>query len=68
MHGLGDDDSLAAWLRAGWADAVLLGPDRVVMDIVPAGGRDFTGTATWAPLLHTARTPSPPAGAPGTAC
>ncbi len=56
VNGLGDDGTLAARLRAGRADAVLLRPDRVVMDIVPAGGRDFTGTATWAPLLHTART------------
>ncbi len=68
VNGLGDDGTLAAWLRAGRADAVLLRPDRVVMDIVPAGGRDFTGTATWAPLLHTARTPSPLAGTSGTAC
>ncbi|GGR95341.1 3-(3-hydroxyphenyl)propionate hydroxylase [Streptomyces humidus] len=57
---LGDDGALAAWLRAGRADAVLLRPDRVVVDVVPSGGRDFTDTAGWAPLLHTARsTPSP---------
>ncbi|MGW7543841.1 bifunctional 3-(3-hydroxy-phenyl)propionate/3-hydroxycinnamic acid hydroxylase MhpA [Streptomyces sp. NPDC054770] len=68
-HGLGvravpvtalhDDGSLAAWLRAGRADAVLLRPDRVVLDVVPAGGRGFTDPAAWAPLLHTARGPHP---------
>ncbi|GLX50379.1 3-(3-hydroxyphenyl)propionate hydroxylase [Streptomyces hygroscopicus subsp. hygroscopicus] len=52
--GLGDDGRLAAWLREGRADAVLLRPDRVVMDVVPSGGHTFTATATWAPLLHTA--------------
>lgn len=57
---LGDDGTLAAWLRAGRADAVLLRPDRVVMDVVPAGGGDFTDTATWASLLHTTRSPLPP--------
>ncbi|MEY9989551.1 hypothetical protein ABIE67_001583 [Streptomyces sp. V4I8] len=60
MADLGDDGTLAAWLRAGRADAVLLRPDRVVMDVVPAGGRDFTDTATWASLLHTTRSPLPP--------
>ncbi|MFJ8106252.1 bifunctional 3-(3-hydroxy-phenyl)propionate/3-hydroxycinnamic acid hydroxylase [Streptomyces sp. NPDC096132] len=59
VTGLGDDGRLAAWLRAGRADAVLLRPDRVVMDAVPSGGRDFTGTAGWASLLHTTRSPSP---------
>ncbi|MEU6195337.1 bifunctional 3-(3-hydroxy-phenyl)propionate/3-hydroxycinnamic acid hydroxylase [Streptomyces sp. NPDC047061] len=68
-HGLGvravpvtalhDDGTLAAWLRAGRADAVLLRPDRVVLDVVPAGGRTFTDTAAWAALLHTARSPHP---------
>ncbi|MEU8619035.1 bifunctional 3-(3-hydroxy-phenyl)propionate/3-hydroxycinnamic acid hydroxylase [Streptomyces sp. NPDC048623] len=57
---LGDDGTLAAWLRAGRADAVLLRPDRVVMDVVPAGGADFTDTATWASLLHTTHSPLPP--------
>ncbi|WP_406223632.1 bifunctional 3-(3-hydroxy-phenyl)propionate/3-hydroxycinnamic acid hydroxylase [Streptomyces canus] len=57
---LGDDGTLAAWLHAGRADAVLLRPDRVVMDVVPAGGHDFTGTAAWAALLHTTRRPLPP--------
>ncbi|MFD5406221.1 bifunctional 3-(3-hydroxy-phenyl)propionate/3-hydroxycinnamic acid hydroxylase MhpA [Streptomyces griseorubiginosus] len=56
---LGDDGTLAAWLRAGHADAVLLRPDHVVMDVVPAGGRDFTSTASWASLLHTTRSPVP---------
>ncbi|MEU3615123.1 bifunctional 3-(3-hydroxy-phenyl)propionate/3-hydroxycinnamic acid hydroxylase [Streptomyces sp. NPDC006872] len=59
VSGLGDDGTLAAWLRAGRAAAVLLRPDRVVMDLVPAGGRDFTDTAAWAALLHTARSPFP---------
>lgn len=56
---LGDDGTLAAWLRGGRADAVLLRPDRVVMDVVPAGGRGFTSTADWAALLHTTRSPVP---------
>ncbi|MFG2961683.1 bifunctional 3-(3-hydroxy-phenyl)propionate/3-hydroxycinnamic acid hydroxylase [Streptomyces sp. NPDC048288] len=56
---VGDDGTLAAWLRAGRADAVLLRPDRVVLDVVPAGGRAFTDTAAWAALLHTTRSPSP---------
>ncbi|MCX4580461.1 bifunctional 3-(3-hydroxy-phenyl)propionate/3-hydroxycinnamic acid hydroxylase [Streptomyces sp. NBC_01571] len=51
---LGDDGTLAGWLARGRADAVLLRPDRVVMDTVQAGTGDFTDTATWAPLLHTA--------------
>ncbi|MGW3726840.1 bifunctional 3-(3-hydroxy-phenyl)propionate/3-hydroxycinnamic acid hydroxylase MhpA [Streptomyces sp. NPDC000851] len=51
---LGDDGTLAAWLAAGRADAALLRPDRVVLDTVPAGTGDFTDTAAWAPLLHTA--------------
>ncbi|WP_329331364.1 bifunctional 3-(3-hydroxy-phenyl)propionate/3-hydroxycinnamic acid hydroxylase [Streptomyces sp. NBC_00663] len=53
VHESGDDGTLAAWLRAGRADAVLLRPDRVVLDVVPAGGADFTDTAAWAPLLCT---------------
>ncbi|MFI2430966.1 bifunctional 3-(3-hydroxy-phenyl)propionate/3-hydroxycinnamic acid hydroxylase [Streptomyces sp. NPDC018693] len=57
---LGDDGTLTAWLRAGRADAVLLRPDRVVMDVVPAGARAFTDTATWASLLHTTHSPLPP--------
>ncbi|WP_409055243.1 bifunctional 3-(3-hydroxy-phenyl)propionate/3-hydroxycinnamic acid hydroxylase [Streptomyces sp. SYP-A7185] len=56
---LGDDGTLSGWLRAGRADAVLLRPDRVVMDVVPAGAHTFTNTAAWAPLLHTTRHPSP---------
>ncbi|MPY55999.1 bifunctional 3-(3-hydroxy-phenyl)propionate/3-hydroxycinnamic acid hydroxylase MhpA [Streptomyces spongiae] len=56
---LGDDGTLAAWLRGGRADAVLLRPDRVVLDVVPTGGRDFTATAAWASLLHTTRSPNP---------
>ncbi|AVH57632.1 MULTISPECIES: bifunctional 3-(3-hydroxy-phenyl)propionate/3-hydroxycinnamic acid hydroxylase MhpA [Streptomyces] len=55
---LGDDGNLSAWLARGRADTVLLRPDRVVMDTVPAGTGDFTGTAVWAPLLHTARRPA----------
>ncbi|AZQ37999.1 bifunctional 3-(3-hydroxy-phenyl)propionate/3-hydroxycinnamic acid hydroxylase [Streptomyces cyaneochromogenes] len=56
---LGDDGTLAAWLRAGRADAVLLRPDRVVIDVVPSGSHDFTSTAAWASLLHTTRSPVP---------
>jgi 3-(3-hydroxy-phenyl)propionate hydroxylase len=52
---LGDDGALAGWLARGRADAVLLRPDRVVMDTVPAGTGDFPDVAAWAPLLHTAR-------------
>ncbi|MGA5042315.1 bifunctional 3-(3-hydroxy-phenyl)propionate/3-hydroxycinnamic acid hydroxylase [Streptomyces capoamus] len=55
---LGDDGTLAAWLARGRADAVLLRPDRVVLDTVPTGTGDFTDTAAWAPLLHTARRPA----------
>ncbi|MFJ7077552.1 bifunctional 3-(3-hydroxy-phenyl)propionate/3-hydroxycinnamic acid hydroxylase [Streptomyces sp. NPDC098781] len=68
-HGLGvravpvaelrDDGTLAAWLRAGRADAVLLRPDRVVLDVVPAGAAAFTDTTGWAALLHTTRSPRP---------
>ncbi|MBT2493716.1 bifunctional 3-(3-hydroxy-phenyl)propionate/3-hydroxycinnamic acid hydroxylase [Streptomyces sp. ISL-96] len=57
VTGLGNDGRLADWLREGRADAVLLRPDRVVADVVPAGSRDFTDTAGWASLLHTARSP-----------
>ncbi|TRO59625.1 bifunctional 3-(3-hydroxy-phenyl)propionate/3-hydroxycinnamic acid hydroxylase [Streptomyces sp. IB201691-2A2] len=56
---LGDDGHLAAWLREGRADAVLLRPDRVVMDVVPSGADDFTDTAGWAALLHSTRKPLP---------
>ncbi|WP_328874667.1 bifunctional 3-(3-hydroxy-phenyl)propionate/3-hydroxycinnamic acid hydroxylase [Streptomyces sp. NBC_00287] len=55
VAGLGDDGRLADWMREGRADAVLLRPDRVVMDVVPSGRHDFTATADWASLLHTAR-------------
>lgn len=54
-----DDGTLATWLRAGRADAVLLRPDRVVMNTAPAGGGSFTCTSAWAPLLRTARLPVP---------
>ncbi|MFJ6079931.1 bifunctional 3-(3-hydroxy-phenyl)propionate/3-hydroxycinnamic acid hydroxylase [Streptomyces sp. NPDC092369] len=59
VTGLGDDNHLAAWLRAGRASAVLLRPDRVVMDVVPAGGDTFTDATAWASLLHTTRSPRP---------
>ncbi|MFD9003686.1 bifunctional 3-(3-hydroxy-phenyl)propionate/3-hydroxycinnamic acid hydroxylase [Streptomyces sp. NPDC059582] len=52
---LSDDGTLAAWLARGRLDAVLLRPDRVVMDTVPARAGDFTDSVAWAPLLHTAR-------------
>ncbi|WP_060177866.1 bifunctional 3-(3-hydroxy-phenyl)propionate/3-hydroxycinnamic acid hydroxylase [Streptomyces sp. IMTB 1903] len=60
VTGLGDDGTLTAWLRSGRADAVLLRPDRVVADVVPTGGSDFTATATWGALLHTTRSTLPP--------
>ncbi|MFD8236710.1 bifunctional 3-(3-hydroxy-phenyl)propionate/3-hydroxycinnamic acid hydroxylase [Streptomyces sp. NPDC059696] len=66
VTGLGDDGTLAAWLRTGRADAVLLRPDRVVMDVVPAGGRAFTDIPAWASLLHTTRSPLPPRRTAGT--
>ncbi|MEV5906183.1 3-(3-hydroxyphenyl)propionate hydroxylase, partial [Streptomyces sp. NPDC052127] len=59
VAGLGDDGRLAAWLCEGRADAVLLRPDRVVMDVVPSGAGDLTGTPDWASLLHTTRMPLP---------
>ncbi|MFF4566366.1 bifunctional 3-(3-hydroxy-phenyl)propionate/3-hydroxycinnamic acid hydroxylase [Streptomyces sp. NPDC001435] len=52
---LGDDGTLATWLVRGRADAVLLRPDRVVLDTVPAGTGSFPNTTAWASLLHTAR-------------
>ncbi|MGW3198167.1 bifunctional 3-(3-hydroxy-phenyl)propionate/3-hydroxycinnamic acid hydroxylase MhpA [Streptomyces sp. NPDC001118] len=61
---LDDDGTLAAWLARGRADAVLLRPDRVVMDTVPTGTGDFTDAAAWAPLLHTARRPAEARPAP----
>ncbi|MFE0250167.1 bifunctional 3-(3-hydroxy-phenyl)propionate/3-hydroxycinnamic acid hydroxylase [Streptomyces sp. NPDC059010] len=48
-------EAIATWLRTGRADAVLLRPDRVVLDVVPSGGDDFTATDAWAPLLCTTR-------------
>ncbi|OEJ43069.1 3-(3-hydroxyphenyl)propionate hydroxylase [Streptomyces agglomeratus] len=57
--GLGDDNRLVDWLREGRTDAVLLRPDRVVMDVVPSGGHDFTGRPDWASLLHTTRSSFP---------
>ncbi|MFI6357249.1 hypothetical protein ACIBJF_32415 [Streptomyces sp. NPDC050743] len=47
-----DDGTLAARLRAGRADAVLLRPDRVVLDVVPTGGSDFTGFLRGCPGLQ----------------
>ncbi|MFM9697401.1 bifunctional 3-(3-hydroxy-phenyl)propionate/3-hydroxycinnamic acid hydroxylase MhpA [Streptomyces europaeiscabiei] len=55
---LGDDGTLAAWLWAGRADAVLLRPDRVVLDVLPAGAGHFADPATWAALLCTTRRPA----------
>jgi 3-(3-hydroxy-phenyl)propionate hydroxylase len=57
---IGDDGTLAAWLRGGRSDAVLLRPDRVVLDVVPTGGSDFRDAAAWAPLLCTTRRPAVP--------
>ncbi|MFB7504693.1 FAD-dependent monooxygenase, partial [Streptomyces broussonetiae] len=61
---LDEGGTLAAWLARGRADAVLLRPDRVVLDTVPTGAGDFTDTAAWAPLLHTARRPAEARPAP----
>ncbi|MFJ2237684.1 bifunctional 3-(3-hydroxy-phenyl)propionate/3-hydroxycinnamic acid hydroxylase [Streptomyces sp. NPDC087859] len=58
VRATGDDGTLTGWLRSGRADAVLLRPDRVVLDVLPQGGADFTATADWAPLLCTGRRPS----------
>ncbi|WP_406491140.1 bifunctional 3-(3-hydroxy-phenyl)propionate/3-hydroxycinnamic acid hydroxylase [Streptomyces sp. NBC_01604] len=55
---LGDDGTLAAWLRDGRAAAVLLRPDRVVLDTVPTGRGGFTDAAAWAPLLCTTHRPA----------
>ncbi|MFI1769937.1 bifunctional 3-(3-hydroxy-phenyl)propionate/3-hydroxycinnamic acid hydroxylase [Streptomyces sp. NPDC020800] len=52
---LDDDGTLADWLERGRADAVLLRPDRVVMNTVPAGTGAFPDSTAWASLLHTAR-------------
>ncbi|WP_405552101.1 bifunctional 3-(3-hydroxy-phenyl)propionate/3-hydroxycinnamic acid hydroxylase [Streptomyces sp. NBC_01171] len=52
---LDDDGTLATWLARGRADAVLLRPDRVVMDTVPVGTGHFPDPTAWASLLHTAR-------------
>ncbi|MGW5625303.1 bifunctional 3-(3-hydroxy-phenyl)propionate/3-hydroxycinnamic acid hydroxylase MhpA [Streptomyces olivaceus] len=57
---LADDGTLIAWMRAGRADAVLLRPDRVVLDTLPSGRREFTDTPVWAALLHTNHRPLPP--------
>lgn len=64
LDGLDGDGTLAGWLRGGRADAVLLRPDRVVLDVVPAGGGDFTGAAAWAPLLCPTRHPPEDLAAP----
>ncbi|MFD0317292.1 bifunctional 3-(3-hydroxy-phenyl)propionate/3-hydroxycinnamic acid hydroxylase MhpA [Streptomyces flavalbus] len=48
--------TLTTWLRRGGADAVLLRPDRVVLDAIPRHGVDFTATRTWSPLLCTTAT------------
>ncbi|MEU6096242.1 bifunctional 3-(3-hydroxy-phenyl)propionate/3-hydroxycinnamic acid hydroxylase [Streptomyces sp. NPDC047079] len=61
---LDDDGTLAAWLARGRTDAVLLRPDRVVLDTVPTGTGDFTDAAAWASLLHTARRPAEARPAP----
>ncbi|MFE0403442.1 FAD-dependent monooxygenase [Streptomyces nigra] len=58
VEDLDDDGTLAAWLARGRVDAVLLRPDRVVMDTVPAGSGHFTDPTAWASLLHTARPPT----------
>ncbi|WP_394618614.1 bifunctional 3-(3-hydroxy-phenyl)propionate/3-hydroxycinnamic acid hydroxylase [Lentzea sp. JNUCC 0626] len=39
------------WLRRERVDAVLIRPDRTVMDVVPAGASEFAGVAGWARLV-----------------
>lgn len=57
-----DDGTLAAWLRNGRAGAVLLRPDRVVLDSVPARlrGDGRWDTATWAPMVSAGHPPAAP--------
>ncbi|WP_216590611.1 bifunctional 3-(3-hydroxy-phenyl)propionate/3-hydroxycinnamic acid hydroxylase MhpA [Streptomyces brasiliscabiei] len=57
VRALHDDGTLAAWLRAGRADAVLLRPDRIVLDVLPVGGAHFTDPGGWAALLCATRRP-----------
>lgn len=64
---VGDDGILAAWLHDGRAAAVLLRPDRVVLDTVPTGSGGFTDAAAWAPLLCTTHRPGTTALLRGTA-
>jgi 3-(3-hydroxy-phenyl)propionate hydroxylase len=52
---LGDGGTLAHWLAEGRADAVLMRPDRTVMDVVPAGADGFAGATGWAPLLSSGK-------------
>jgi 3-(3-hydroxy-phenyl)propionate hydroxylase len=55
----GDDGTLAVWSARGRAGALLLRPQRVVTDTVPAGTGDVAGNAAGAaPLLPTARRPA----------
>ncbi len=53
-----DDGTLAAWLRRGRALAVLLRPDRVVLDTVSKSG-GLGRTTAWAPLLTAPARPRP---------
>ena len=52
-----DDGTLTHWLRRGHARAVVLRPDRVVLDVA---GRDgaLSDNASWAPLLSTPVAPT----------
>ncbi|MFD0516251.1 bifunctional 3-(3-hydroxy-phenyl)propionate/3-hydroxycinnamic acid hydroxylase [Streptomyces aureus] len=61
---LSDDGTLANWLARGRADAVLLRPDRVVMDTVLAGTGDFTDTVAWAPCYTRPAVPPTPRPSP----
>ncbi|WP_063770980.1 bifunctional 3-(3-hydroxy-phenyl)propionate/3-hydroxycinnamic acid hydroxylase MhpA [Streptacidiphilus neutrinimicus] len=53
--GVLDDGTLTAWLNRSRADAVLLRPDRVVLDVVPRCGGALRDAPTWAALLGTTR-------------
>lgn len=49
-----DDGTLVDWLHRSRAEAVLLRPDRTVLDFVPSGGETLRNAHSWAPLLARA--------------
>lgn len=46
------NEALEDWLGEVHADAVLLRPDRTVLDIVPVGASTFSSVRTWARLVN----------------